>query len=443
MIKVTMLGAGSGFTPGLMRDIMLIPDLDGGEIRLVDIDRKRLDIIARLIKVLAEKLRPGKWTVKATTHRRDVLPGTDYIINCIEVSGLKCVRFDNDIPAKYSIDQCIGDTIGPGGIFKALRTVPAWLDILADIERCCPRALVMNYTNPMSIMTLAAVRSTSAQVVGLCHSVQGTSRQMAGVAQVPFEQMEWRCAGVNHLAWLTELRYKGRDLYPKIFRRARTEKDIYESDPIRFEMMFHFGAFITESSGHLSEYVPYFRKRPDLVKKYCRDAYRGGSSFYADNWPKWRRDADKWRLKLAKDITKMGLTRGYEFASEIIEGHYFNRLKVIYGSVLNDGLVTNLPPDGVVEVAVLVDNGGFNPCRFGSLPPQMAALCASHMYVYECVVDGIMNRDRDAIQHAMLLDPLTAAVCSPAEIRQMTDELAIAERDYIPAFMSKGLRKKA
>lgn len=441
--KIVMLGAGSGFTPNLARDLMLIPGLDGGELVLVDIDAKRLDIMTRLIKTLAGWMRDNhnvRWNVSGATDRKKALPGAQYIINSIEVSGLQCVRHDNDIPLKYGIDQCIGDTIGPGGIFKALRTVPAWLAILADIEALCPGALVMNYTNPMSIMTLAAARSTSAQVVGLCHSVQGTTKEMAEVAQVPYEEMVYRCAGVNHLAWLTELTHKGKDLYPKIFKRAREESEVYEKNPVRFDMMFHFGAFITESSGHLSEYLPYYRKRADLLKTYCREGYRGGSSFYADNWPQWRKDADKRREEFAKDITKMDLKRGHEYASMIIEAHLFNRPCVIYGSVLNEGLISNLPADGVVEVATLVNNTGFNPCKFGALPPQMAAVCAWHMPVYDLVVRGLMNQDREAIYHAMQLDPLATAACCPAELRAMTDEMALAEKDYIPKFMSKGVK---
>jgi alpha-galactosidase len=440
--KITFLGAGSGFTAGVLRDVMLIPGFKGGEMRLVDIDSKRLAITTRLIKSLAGYMKDQhglNWKISGVVNRKKALPGTDYIINCIEVSGTQCVRADNDIPLKYGIDQCIGDTIGPGGIFKALRTVPAWIEILHDVEKYCPNALVLNYTNPMSIMTLAGVRSTGAQLVGLCHSVQGASKKMASLAGVPLEEMAWKCAGINHFAWMTELKHKGRDLYPRIFKRAREEKEVYESDPVRFEMMFGFGAFVTESSGHMSEYVPYFRKRPDTLKQYARDGYRGGSSFYADNWPKWRRDRDRERNRLARDITKMNMERGHEYASNIIEAHYFNRPQIIYGSVLNNGLISNLPPDGVVEVATLVDNTGFRPCAYGALPTQMAALCASHMYVYDLVVQGIMKRDREAIYQAMTLDPLSAAVCSPAEIRQMTDEMTSAEKKYIPSWMSKGL----
>jgi len=210
---------------------------------------------------------------------------------------------------------------------------------------------------------------------------------------------------------------------------------------VRYEMMFHFGAFITESSGHLSEYLPYFRKRKDLLKKYCRDGYRGGSSFYANCWPDWRKASDKRRRELAKDPSKFELKRGHEYASDIMEAHFFDRPRVIYGSVLNESLIPNLPADGVVEVATLVDNTGYNPCRFGPLPPQMAAVCASHMPVYDLAVRAIMEKDREAFYHAMLLDPLSAAVCSPAEIKEMTDQMALAESRFIPPFMTKGLKR--
>ncbi|MEI6168995.1 MAG: alpha-glucosidase/alpha-galactosidase [bacterium] len=439
MTVVTMLGAGSGFTAPLMRDIMLIPGMDQGEIRLVDIDTKRLAQMQALIGVMAKRLKGDAWKVSSTTDRKKALRGSHYIVNCIEVSGLHCVRFDNDIPLQYGVDQCVGDTIGPGGIFKALRTVPVWIDILHDIEQLCPKALVLNYTNPMSMMILAAVRNTSAQVVGLCHSVQGSTRELAQVAEIPYDEMVYRCAGVNHLAWITELSHHGRNLYPRIFERVRKESAIYEQNPVRFELMLQFGAFVTESSGHVSEYVPYFRKTPETLRRYCRDGSRGGSSTYADSWPAGRAQQDQRRAELIKDITKMDLARGFEYASDIIEAHAFNRLKTIYGNVANRGLIDNLLPDGVVEVKVLVDEAGFQPCRFGALPPQMAALCRSHQAVYDLVVRGIMEKDREAIVHAMLLDPLTAAVCGPAEIREMTERLAAAEKDYIPTFMSKGL----
>ena len=229
--------------------------------------------------------------MRASTERRDLLAGSDFIINSIEVAGLANVRHDFDIPMKYGINQCIGDTIGPGGIFKALRTGPAWLDILHDAEQLCPQAWVLNYTNPMSILTLAALNGSSMRTVGLCHSVQGTSKQLAGYLNVPYEELEWRCAGINHNAWFTELSYHGQDMYPRL-REVAQDHEIYERDPVRFEMMLYFGAFVTESSGHFSEYVPYFRKRPELIERYCRAGYLGETGFYANNWPTWREEND-------------------------------------------------------------------------------------------------------------------------------------------------------
>ena len=436
MVKITMLGAGSAFTAPLMKDIMLIQGLNGGVINLIDIDPKRLDISQRWVKALAARI-GGNWTINASTDRRKLMKGSDYLINCIEVSGTRTVAVDYNVPKKYGVDQCIGDTIGPGGIFKALRTIPAWIDILRDVERLCPNALVLNYTNPMSMMTLAAVRTTSAAVVGLCHSVQGTAARIARYLGVPRDKLEYRCAGINHMAWFTLLKYRGHDMYPRLAKRARTRKDLYEQDPVRFDMMFHMGAFVTESSGHFSEYVPYYRKRKDLVRKYMRDRYRGESGFYSKNWPKWRRDEDSKRLGELKNAATMPIERSHEYAAVIIEAHRLNMPALVYGSVLNEGLISNLPADGVVEVGVLVNGNGMAPVRFGPLPPHLAALCASNMAVFECAVSGILHRNRDAVYHAMTLDPLTAAVCSPAEISSMTDEMAKKEKDYIPKFMTK------
>ena len=200
---------------------------------------------------------------------------------------LQTVQLDYEIPLKYGVDQCIGDTIGPGGLFKALRTLPAWLEILADVERLAPGALVMNYTNPMSLTVLAGVRASRLPIVGLCHSVQHSSRQLAGYLDLPQDEIEWRVAGINHLAWFVELTRDGQDLYPLLLERIEKYPEIYEFDPVRFEMMRELGAFVTESSGHASEYTAYFRKRPDLVEKYVRSGYRGESAFYANNWPTW------------------------------------------------------------------------------------------------------------------------------------------------------------
>jgi len=247
-IKVSYIGAGSAvFARQIVTDVLSIEGLDRGTFALVDVDEERLDVARRLTERLVQ--RSGKdWQVVATTDRRQVLGGSDFVVNSIEVAGRQNVGFDNDIPLRYGIDQCIGDTIGPGGIFKALRTGPAWLEIVEDVARLCPRAIVLNYTNPMSILTLAAIRHTGLSVVGLCHSVQGTSRLLARYLDVPYGELTWRCAGINHNAWFTELSRDGDDLYPRLRETAR-DPAVYEQDPVRFEVMLHLGAFVTESSG--------------------------------------------------------------------------------------------------------------------------------------------------------------------------------------------------
>ena len=445
-IKVTMIGAGSGFTPHLMNDILQIPGAERGEIVLVDIDDNRLTTMHGLIKRLVEQHdRSAGWTVVSTTDRREALPGTDYIINSIEVSGLECVRFDNDIPLKYGIDQCIGDTIGPGGLFKGLRTVPVWLDIIKDAEELCPQAIILNYTNPMNMMMLAAGRISSMPMVGLCHSVQGTSHLLAKRANIPYEAMDWECAGINHLAWFTRLEHLGQDLYPMLKEKARQDIAGNPSDPddakdlVRKDMMLQFGAFITESSGHLSEYLPYYRKRQDILEKYTRDGYDGGSSFYADNWPTWRKQGDEDRDKLVRGEKQMDWERSWEYASWIIEAREKNMPYRIHGNVMNQHrnggpLISNLMHDGCVEVACMIDRNGIQPTVYGRLPAQMAAICDSNMRVFDLAATAVIERSKEAAIHAMMLDPLSSAVCSPEEIRQMTLELFEAEADYLPEY---------
>ena len=427
-VKVALIGAGSTvFARQLMTDILCTPGLDSGTFALVDIDARRLELAHRIGETIV-KASERDWRVEATTNRQKALPSCDYVINSIEVAGLRNVRHDYDIPLKYGVDQCIGDTIGPGGIFKMLRTGPAWHDILRDIQTLCPSALVMNYTNPMSALTLLALRATGLRVVGLCHSVLHTAEQIAGYLDVPVDELRFRCAGINHLAWYTELRHDGRDMYPRLAERAR-DPEIYASDPVRFEVMKHFGAFVTESSGHLSEYVPYFRKRPALIDTYMRGGYRGESGFYANNWPAWRQGGDDSIREVLDGHAPPHLQRSGEYASVIIEAIETSAARVIHGNVLNNGLIDNLPAGGCVEVPVLVDATGLHPVKFGPLPPQMAALDRAHAAPHELMVAAVLERDRRAARHALLLDPLTAAVCSLAEIEALFDEMWQAERE--------------
>ncbi|MCE0498060.1 MAG: alpha-glucosidase/alpha-galactosidase [Methylacidiphilales bacterium] len=444
-IKITMLGAGSGFTPRLIADVINISGNRGGVIALVDIDLNRLKTMHRLIEKLFTQRGADKWTVIGSEDRRKVLKGSDYIVNCIEVSGLECVRHDNDIPARYGVDQCIGDTIGPGGLFKALRTIPVWLEVLKDAEKLCPNAIVLNYTNPMNMMCLAAGRTSSMQVVGLCHSVQGTSHVLSLRAKVPYDEMEWECAGINHLAWFTKLRHKGKDLYPLLMKQARKDLSGPPLEPAEFpdlvrkHMMLHFGAFITESSGHLSEYLPYYRKRKDLRKRYSRPRYDGESSFYVNNWPTWRKNADRERMDMLHGRKPIDWPRSWEYASWIIEAREKDSPFRIHGNVMNSEgnsglLITNLPANGCVEVACMIDRNGVNPTRYGALPPQMAAICASNMSMFDLGAKAAIERSKEAAIHALMLDPLTSAVCGLEEIKSMTLELFEAEKKFLPGY---------
>lgn len=445
-IKLTMLGAGSGFTPTLCRDVLRIPGNDRGEIALVDIDPERLATMHKVIQTVIRQLgQENGWKVTASANRRDVLKGSDYLVNCIEVSGVQCVTYDNDIPLKYGVDQCIGDTIGPGGLFKGLRTVPVWLEILKDAEELCPQALVLNYTNPMSMMCLAAGRTGKMPVVGLCHSVQGSSRHLAKWAGVPYEEMTWDCAGINHLAWFTRLEHNGRDLNPLLREKAAADLAAHTGDPakgndlVRKDLMLHFGYYFTESSGHGSEYVPYYRKRKDLLTKYCRAKYEGESRFYASCWPQWRKDADAKRMRLVRGEEQLPTKRSWEYASWIIEAREKNVPQSIHGNVMNvvhgaGPLISNLPSDGCVEVRCLVDRSGIQPVRYGKLPAQCAGLCASNMHMFDLAAIAAVEKSKEAAIQALLLDPLTAAVCSPAEIKKMTLELFEAEADFLPGY---------
>jgi alpha-galactosidase len=470
-LYITFLGAGSGFCPTLCRDVMMIPGADRGEFRLVDVETDRLGMMHKVIeRVIADAGRSEGWKVRSSIDRRQVLPGTTHAVCCVEVSGVACVAWDNDIPLQYGIDQCIGDTIGPGGLFKSLRTVPVFLDILRDMAELCPGALMLNYTNPMNMMVLAAGRAVpQVPVVGLCHSVQGTSHLLAQYAGVPYEQMRWDCAGINHLAWFAKLEYEGKNLYETVlYKKFQREleaglkeaaegkavhdhqwdgpdKPYHHDDLIRKDMCVHFGAFITESSGHLSEYLPYYRKS-DVGRALLRRAYHGGSRFYATNWPQWRKDADAKRQRMVNGGEGVEWKRSWEYGSWIIEAMAKDQPIRIHGNVMNYAaggknntgeagkLITNLPGDGCVEVACMVDANGIQPTRYGALPPQMAHICASNMAMFDLGATACIEKSKEAAIHSLLLDPLTQAVLTPHQIKAMTLEMFEAEKDYLPGY---------
>jgi len=435
MTTVTIIGAGSTvFAAELVTDFLLVDAIESGEFRLVDIDPVRLSLAHRFVAYLIE--RSGKpWSVRSSVERTDLLAESDVIINTIEVGGLATVAFDYEIPMRYGVDQCIGDTIGPGGLFKSLRTIPSWLEILRDIERLAPNALVFNHTNPMSMTVLAASRVSDIPVYGMCHSVHYTIEDIAGYLDVDVERLTFESAGINHLAWITELNLDGDDAYPLLRERGRIP-EIWDQDPVRLELMYELGAFPTESSGHVSEYLPYFRSQPENLKRFARAEYKGESGFYARNWPTWRRDNDDQLERVLKGEETFDFERGGEYPSHIVEAMITGKPRSVYVNIPNDGYIDNLPHGGVIEVEAIADEDGIHPQAFGSLPPQLASLDRRHLEFHDLVVTAILDEDREAAVHALMLDPLTSAVCVPSDIRYMFDEMVEAQSDYVPDFLS-------
>ncbi len=442
-MRVVFIGAGSVvFTRNLTRDILTFPELGDSEIVLMDIDGERLSRAHKLVSRMAETAK-SPVRVIATTDRRQALKGADYVVVTIQVGGIDQWEADISVPEKFGVSQCVGDTLGPGGIFRGLRHLAVFDGLIEDMADLCPRALVLQYSNPMAILTWRAALS-GLRVVGLCHSVQGTARLLAEYCQVPAEELTYWVAGINHQAWFLTLEHHGSDLYP----RLRSHLDNSESlgqEPVRFELMRRFGYFVTESSGHASEYLPYFRKRPDLLASLVEAFEAPGSDYSA--WFGYghtggdvaarRLEEPAYEEEVARQIAgtePIELRRSDEYGALIIHAEQTGTLLRINGNVINDDLITNLPGGACVEVPCLVDRGGIHPCVVGALPPQLAALNRSNIAVQELVVKGHVERDREAIYHAMALDPLTAAVCSLDEIWQMTDDMFSANGPWLPQF---------
>lgn len=432
---ITIIGAGSTvFASELIRDFLSIEVIDKGEFRLIDIDPVRLGLAKSFAEFLIGKT--GKnWTVRASTDRTQLLSDSDVVISTIEVAGLANVKHDYEIPLKYGVDQCIGDTIGPGGLFKTFRTVPAIIEILRDVERLCPDALVLNHTNPMSMTVLAAAKSVDIPVWGMCHSVHYTVENLAGYLGIDKDQIQFRAAGVNHLSWLVELAGPGGDLYPKLRERGQSP-EIYNQDPVRFDLMYEFGAFPTESSGHVSEYVPYFRTHKDRVKSWNGMGQRGESGYYARNWPTWRAENDEQIERILAGTEAFDMTRGAEYPSHIVESILTGRPTSVYVTTINNGLVSNLMQDNVVEVAATVDAKGIKPKQFGALPEHIAPLVRRHQEVNALAVNAILNQDRESAIHALMLDPLTSAACEVRNIRKLFEEMVEAQKGYLPGFLN-------
>ncbi|MDZ7342626.1 MAG: alpha-galactosidase [candidate division KSB1 bacterium] len=437
MKKIVFIGAGSlGFTRGLVRDLMTFPLLKDAEIALVDIDSERL----KFAKQACEKIiRMGNYPaqVTASLNRRDVLKDADAVLVTILCGDTSVWQHDILIPEKYGIDINVGDTRGPSGIFRALRTIPTMLDICKDMEELCPNAIMLNYTNPMAMLCHAMQRTSFIKVTGLCHSVQGTAEMLARWLGVPFSELNYTCAGINHLAWFLKLEYRGEDLYPRLREVVMNEEKIYNEEQVRNEMFLALGYYVTESSGHNSEYNWWFRKRPDLIEKYCTHSTGWNPGHHAFILNEYRNAEQTWKndfLNWLNSDHPISLERGHEYAAHIINAYLGGELYQFNGNVPNTGLVTNLPEGACVEVPVLASRKGFEPIHVGRLPESCAILTNLTAQTEMMAVEGFFQGDAMLIYQAIAHDPLTAAKLSLAEIRNMVKEMFEKNKEYLGRF---------
>jgi len=436
MTKIAFIGAGSfGFTRKLVKDALTFPLLEGAEIALMDINTERLDYIKRACeRIVAEGGYPA--TVSATTDRAEALKDADAVICTILAGGVDIWKYDITIPKKYGVDINVGDTRGPAGVFRALRTIPVMLDIVHDIEKYCPKAIFLNYSNPMAMLCRAMQRESDVLVSGLCHSVQGTASMIADWIGAPEDEIEYTCAGINHMAFYLKYEWNREDAYPLI-REAMKRPEVYNHEQVRNEMFLALGYYVTESSGHNSEYNWWFRKRQDLIEKYCTDGTGWNPGVYAyilDQYTargkSWRDDITEW----LNDESPLDLERGHEYAAYIVNAYMGGEPFKFNGNVPNTGLITNLPDDVCVEVPVYADRSGLNAIHVGDLPAQCAAMVNLTVACEEMAVEACLTGDPTLVYQSIAYDPLTASVLSLAEIKQMVNEMLEQNRDYLPTF---------
>ena len=434
MKKITFMGAGSTvFVRNVLGDCLCSEVLRDAEFALYDIDAKRLSESAEIIGAMNETMGGH---AKVTAHlgvenRKEALRGADFVVNAIQV-GLydPCTIIDFEVPKKYGLRQTIGDTLGIGGIMRALRTIPVLADFARDMEEVCPDALFLNYTNPMAMLTGYMQRYTGVKTVGLCHSVQTCAKGLLEGLDMPYdEQVQWKIAGINHQAWLLEISRDGKDLYPEIKARAaaRTEK---HNDMVRYEIMKRFGYYVTESSEHNAEYMPYFikDKYPELIERFNipLDEYPRRCVNQIEKWTQMRKD-----LVEKHDLTH---ERSKEYASHIMEAMETNQPYKFGGNVLNTGLIPNLPAEAAVEVPCLVDKSGVQPVYVGNLPPQCAAMNRTNINVQLLTVEAALTGKKDYIYQAAMMDPHTASELSIDDIVAMCDDLIETHGSWLPKY---------
>lgn len=438
-IKVCVVGAGSiGFTRACVRDILTVPELRDTRFAFTDINERNLDMVYRLVKRDMEANEVPA-TLEATLDRREALKDADYVFSFVRVGGLEAFELDISIPLEFGVDQCVGDTLGPGGIMYAQRTIPVLLDICRDIREVAkPDCLFINHSNPMAMNTWACLEYGGVRMVGLCHGVTGGIWQIAHVLRVKPEELDVICAGINHQTWYISVKHRGQEYAHRLLELFEADPDLSRTEKVRIDLMRRFGYYTTESNGHCSEYVPWYRKRPEEIHRwidlgswingetggYLRVCTEG-RNWFEHEFPRWME---------APPMRYAAEERGHEHGSYIIESLETGRRYRGHFNVRNRGCITNLPPDAVVEVPGYVDGNGINIPFVGDLPLGCAAVCNASISVQRLAVEAAVHGDDLLLRQAMLMDPLTAAVCDPPQVWQMADAMLVAQAAWLPQY---------
>lgn len=439
-IKVTVIGAGSiGFTRMMVRDILTVPELQDSEFAFTDISEQNLDMVYKLCKRDIESAGLSA-RISATTDRRKALEGANYVYSFVRVGGLEAFTRDIDIPLKYGVDQCVGDTLGPGGIMYGQRGIPALLEFCKDMsEVSAPNVLFMNYSNPMAMLTWACNKyGYGVRTIGLCHGVTHTARMLAKVLNVPYEELDYSCCGINHQTWYLSLKHKGVELKDRLLEAFDNDPETAGHEKVRVDMLRRFGYFSTESNGHLSEYLPWYRKRlEDLPNWIDLGSWIWGETggylrvctesrnWFEHDYPTWMSE-DPWTFEPEK--------RGQEHGSYIIESLETGKMYRGHFNVVNNGVISNLPDDCIIETPCYVDANGISVPHVGELPLGCAAVCNQSVSVQRLSVEAAVHGDDFLLRQAMMLDPLTGAVCTPPEVWQLTDEMLVELGEWLPQY---------
>lgn len=434
MKKFALIGAGSlQFTSSLVRDLLTFPAFAETEFALMDINADNLKNITAVCEKIVAEMNCPKCKITPTTDRAEALKGADGVLCTVFNGDIDIWQHEIIIPKKYGVDINVGDTRSVSGVFRALRNIPLMLDICKDIEKYCPNAVFLNYTNPMAMLCQAMQKYANVEVTGLCHSVQGTVKMLAEWLNVPLEEVVYKCMGINHMAFYTELSHKGEDLYPRLKKLISENKEVYDKEQVRNEMFLHLGYYVTESSGHNSEYNQWFRKRPDLIEKYCTHGtnWNPGEHAYSLKLREDRKANPKKQYDdfLAKPVDKV---KSFEYAADVFNARLGDGKPFVFnGNVLNHGSIPNLPFDACVEVPVVADRMGFKTTIAGPLPEHLATMVNNTARLESLAVEAAMRKSKEAVYQALYMDPLCSAVCSLEEIRNMCDEIFEKNTDYL------------